>query len=309
MILKNKTIPGEEGFTLIEVMVATVILTFLTFGIVKMTDNSILTKERVTAEDQEALRIEMGIARIEEDLASLYTPLFFAAKAEAAPLEEEAFSRYEGGEKFAFTSTLGHPVPFIISADKTTLEFMVYNNRRRVEDSKQSTFAWVRYSLRKWERKEGDDDEAASGSGSSNKELLELVRAQSAEDPFSLEKIDWEKVKAYPVLSRITAFEFNFWDEKSKKFLESLTEVENGKQLLRAFKIKFTWMNKQGVELEESKIIRTNWPYFKAKAKKDPNSSSTSSGFGGAIDGSDPLKDFGNDPSGIFKDGGSDGDE
>ncbi|MBF0207238.1 MAG: prepilin-type N-terminal cleavage/methylation domain-containing protein [Oligoflexia bacterium] len=294
---------NTQGFTLIEVMISIVILSFISFGIVQVTDDSIKTKERVVGEDREVLQVETAMTRLEDDLASMYTPLFFAARAVPASSARanteraDEPSRYDGKDRFAFVTTLGHPVPIIQNPDKQTLEFMIFNNKRRLQDSKQSNFAWVRYSVRKstatTDTNEGSS--AAVTTSTSTKEHFDLMRAQVAEDPYMVDKLDWENanIKAYPLINNLINLEFQFWDEEKKKFVESLNDIQDGKYLIRGIKVKLTWVNKLGEESEEELIVRSSWPFFKEKVKRTSGSDSEevdeNDGDGGGGGGVGPV--------------------
>ncbi|MBF0363112.1 MAG: hypothetical protein HQK49_18975 [Oligoflexia bacterium] len=283
---------NNKGLSLIEILIAATILAFVSFGIVQITDNSFKTKDRIIGEDREFLQVETAMSRLQEDIVQIYSPLYFAVKAPPAPLEIEAFSRYEGSANFSSTTTLGHPIPIYQNPDKSTFEFFTFSNRRRSEGVKQSTYAWVKYSLRSKEARSS----VGSNSNNSNNEianksskvLYDLVRSYTPDDPFSLEKRDWEKlkVKQFVLLPNVASFEFSFWDEVKKKFVENLNELSKD-YVIRAVKVKFTWVGKGAVEYNDERIFKSIWPYLKLKKataaseNKNKNTTSGPDGMGG----------------------------
>ena len=67
---------SEKGFTLIEVLITIVILSFLMISVFSIIDNSTITKENITIEDRELIQIESALTRFELDFTQLYSPLF-----------------------------------------------------------------------------------------------------------------------------------------------------------------------------------------------------------------------------------------
>ncbi|MBF0299339.1 MAG: hypothetical protein HQK51_11500 [Oligoflexia bacterium] len=275
---------NNKGLSLLEILIAATILAFISFGIVQITDNSFKTRDRIIGEDKEFLQVETAMSRLQEDILQMYSPLYFAAKAPPAPLEVEAFSRYEGSATFSSVTTLGHPIPIFQNPDRYTFEFFTFSNKRRSEDMKQSNYAWVRYTLMAKEKNStaaqanantaAERESESEVASKSNKGLYDLVRGYTAKDPFSLEKIDWDKIKLFTLLPNVTAFEFSFWDESKKKFVETLKELKKD-SVVRAVKVKFTWIGKGGVEYNDERIFKSIWPYIKFKEAEDSEKKKT----------------------------------
>ena len=68
---------GINGFTLIEILVAIAILSFISIGVFQILDNTIDTQSTVTKEDKEFIQLQTGIRRLESDFEKIYTPLYF----------------------------------------------------------------------------------------------------------------------------------------------------------------------------------------------------------------------------------------
>ena len=69
-----------EGFTLIEVLVAIAILSFISLGVFQILDNTINTQDSVTKEDKEFIYIQSSLRRLESDFEKFYSPLFLISQ-------------------------------------------------------------------------------------------------------------------------------------------------------------------------------------------------------------------------------------
>lgn len=68
----------QKGFTLLEILIAIVLLAFITFGVVSITENAVNTKDRTTETNQNNLQIETAMSRFEWDFSQIYSPLYFS---------------------------------------------------------------------------------------------------------------------------------------------------------------------------------------------------------------------------------------
>ena len=68
---------STDGFTLIEVLVAIAILSFISLGVFQILDDTINTQDSVTKEDKEFIYIQSGLRRLESDFEKIFSPLFF----------------------------------------------------------------------------------------------------------------------------------------------------------------------------------------------------------------------------------------
>ena len=66
------------GFTLIEVLVAIAILSFISLGVFQILDDTINTQDSVTKEDKEFIYIQSGLRRIESDFEKNFFSTFFS---------------------------------------------------------------------------------------------------------------------------------------------------------------------------------------------------------------------------------------
>jgi prepilin-type N-terminal cleavage/methylation domain-containing protein len=292
---------NESGFTLIEVLIAIILLAFISLYTFKMVDNSTDTKERVLKEDQTKLQSLTAISRLDSDISQLYTPLFAYSKANPAA-DPNAVYQDNATSKGTFDGKAknGAIVPQFQSDDKSTLVFLTAANRRKVADAKESRYTWVKYSIRRSEKKENEGDEK----NLNTKGDSELIR-QSISTNIYTQDLNWNDVRAQILMTQIKSLEFSFWDERSKKFVGSLQDLNENKNLIRSLKMELVWVDENNVEQKIVKIFRVLHPYFNTKLDDmgtvngggaygdssappgipDPNNPNGSSSGGGGIGG------------------------
>jgi prepilin-type N-terminal cleavage/methylation domain-containing protein len=247
---------SEKGFTLIEVLITIVILSFLMISVFSIIDNSTITKENITIEDRELLQIESALTRFELDFTQLYSPLFYAKKFDSKNYLDQnksstlsknqitSLSDYQPSELFPLITETNHPIPAIINDNMTDIMFMTSNNKRKFENAKQSNYAWVRYFL--------EEDESS---------LKTLKRQFIATNIYSGEFED-QTTKAHTLATNIKSLSFLYWDQEKSKFAESLKYVDYSTTPLKLIKIILVWVDKNEVEHEIIRTYRSLWPYF-----------------------------------------------
>ncbi|WP_417334849.1 PulJ/GspJ family protein [Halobacteriovorax marinus] len=266
-INSNHIYKDQSGFTLIEVLIAITILSILMATMYTIVNNSTESKDKIIAEDRDALQLVTALDRMEQDFSQLYSPLYYSAKYQKkndngfAPRnlgsdEQDKTSNpldsYEASERFPAISTSADIIPIIQNETKTDLIFMTTSNRRVLEDSKQSRYAWVKYALRSSSE---DADERREGAE------YELTRAIETENIYNKE-FDWKNVKEYPLLKDIKSFQFLFWNPKTEKFVDKLDQLTTDKDTPRLIRIKLVWINSDNNEVEIDRTYRPLYPYF-----------------------------------------------
>lgn len=251
----------NSGFSILEILIAISILSLITLGVISLTNNATETKERIVKEDRDKLQILSALSVFEWDFSHLYSPLYFSKKLEQkGRITEQIFQqtndKYERNPHFAFADRDGRPVPIFENPDKNTFEFFTDSNRRRIANSKQSNFAWVKYTLEP-EEQNPEENEGDKLSGK-----FKLVRYFSAENPYNAEKLDTSKLKAQTLLDNIDEIEFSFWNSENKRFTVPLTSVAGAQNLIRAINLKIVWRDKLGVAQTINKVVRPLWPVF-----------------------------------------------
>lgn len=284
---------NQKGFTLLEILIAIAILAFISVGVVNITENAANTMERTTEVNENNLQIETAMQRFEWDFSQIYSPLYFStvmnlntapnignpgdddgtpgaaaqsgAQAGAAQPNpylqqyyEQLVQRFERNEHFMAVSKEGYPIPRFYAPEKNVFEFFTSSNRRKVENQRQSHFAWVRYSLAPQEQTTAEEENAAMPKG-----LKSFVRYFSADDPYSDKRLnieDAERVKGAVLLRNVENLEFQYWDFQRRKWETSLRSIQGGESLVRGVKILLTWYDSFGNKRTTSRIFRTHWP-------------------------------------------------
>jgi uncharacterized membrane protein YgcG len=160
-----------------------------------------------------------------------------------------------------------------------------------VADTKESRFAWVKYSVRAMEPDPENPDDSTAG-------LSELVRQTITTDIFNPTQ-DWSKPKFQVVMERIKSLEFSFWDERGKKYTTSLQELNENKNLIRSLKVSIVWIDDDKNEQKIEKAFRVLFPYFNTKlddlktggAGGDPSMDGGTGGGGSAGGGAGTEED------------------
>ncbi len=256
----------QQGFTLVEILIAIVLLSFLMIGVFSITDNSATTIERVTREDADFAQVGTVINRLEMDFSQLYSPLYFSAlqSDQADPKNPYAKTTVARNKVFPNYSETGHPVPLIEQPSPQELIFFTSSNRKKIPNSKESHFAWVYYQLRSMPTDVTEEREGEPRKGSN-----QLIRKIIATNPYD-EDLDWDKVRAQPLLNYVKDFKILFWSAKKEKFVESLSDSEN-KLIIRAVQVIITRFDENNLEEEITRIFRPLWPVFNtALDKKTP---------------------------------------
>jgi len=293
---------NQKGFTLLEILIAIVLLAFITFGVVSVTENAAQTKERTTETNANNLQIETAMSRFEWDFSQIYSPLYFstvmnlqqnvnnfgddsgsqaqagvdagatagatagavagAQGGMASPYLQQYYenlvNRFERNEHFSAVSKEGMPIPRFYAPEKNVFEFFTSSNRRKIENQKQSHFAWVRYALADQEPLPNEEENP-----NIPKSLKSLVRYFTAEDPYSDKRInieDAERVKGAVLLRNVESLEFQYWDYQKRKWETTLRTIQQGESLIRGVRILITWYDTTGNKRSTSRIFRTHWP-------------------------------------------------
>lgn len=287
---KNLTL-SQRGFTLIEILIAITIMAFMTMGVVSITQNSADTMERTTTLNKNNLQIETALSRFEWDFSQIYSPLYFstvmnlgsadqfgnagdpdgdgidqngkaitptAISPELQAYYQRLVQRFEQNLHFSAVSVEGLPIPRFYSPDKNHFEFFTSSNRRKIQNTRQSHFAWVRYSLGEAIQRPDEEKNPAIPQG-----LKTLVRYYQADDPYDDKRIEPEnsqQVKGSVLLEDVESLEFLFWDSKARKWESNLKTIQGGENALRGVKLTVVWYDSTGFKRNVSRIYRNHWP-------------------------------------------------
>lgn len=249
---------NELGFTLIEVLIAIMLLAFISLYTFKMIDNGTDTKDRVLAEDQKALQGLTAVARIDSDFEQIYSPLYAYSK-NTPGVNANPGNSYQDDNavrgSFEGRAKNGALIPQFTSEDKSTLIFFSAANRRKVADAKEGRYAWIKYSLR---RSEKTEEEKKTGAD------YELVRQVISTNLYA-SNLNWDQARPQILMADVKTLEFSFWDERSKKFVSSILDLNEYRNSIRALKMEIVWVDENKNEQKITKIYRILYPYFNPK--------------------------------------------
>ena len=276
--LKNlrHQINTNKGFTLIEVLIALVLMSILMTAIYSFVDTSLKTKERVISEDREYLEVFTALTRIERDLSQYYNPRYHsslpgaqAPGASAAPgstpppqvnTPVPGQSTPNAGpqnvmpqnQNFPTVTEKGHPIPLFDRVDNDEIIFMTSGHKRFIQGQKQSRYAWIRYYLR-------DPDETPEGETppvEGTKHLYRQIISENIYDP----NFDITKERETLILRGIEKLTFFYWDTVKKKWLDTYEFGKKPPPL--AFMIRIEWIDSKEGKSTFEKTIRPYWPNF-----------------------------------------------
>ncbi len=254
----------SSGFTLIEIIIAITILAMMMIGVYSLTTGGIETKDSSLADSYDTLELEAAMSRIELDFMQIYSPLYYSQLKVRKSRNNNSYEAYDNEEsdaqisdyeenqiglntRFQGLSQSGHPIPVIENPDKSTLSFMTFGHQRRIEDIKQSNFAWVKYTL---ENDSTSDSKDAS---------LNLVRYYTATNPYDRYH-NWEKIRSAVLFKRIKDLRFYFWNEEKKKYVTSIKDLGSPPYSLNIIKVHITWVDSFGATRNNARTFRSIWP-------------------------------------------------
>ena len=263
-----KNIKNQFGFTLIEVMIAITILSFIMISVVSITGSSQATKDRVLSEDKELLQIETAFARFEWDFSQIYSPLYFSHDMRKENLDNEEsiiamerlLEQFRSNVSFPKPSYDGLPIPQFTFEDKNTFAFFTTSNRRKLKNIKQSHFAWVQYSL-ETDRNISD----ASDNDLNNPKIRAkgiLTRRFQANDVFNPDGVKWGDLKKQVLLRNVESLQFEFWNPDTRKWVDNIELITNGRFLVRGVKVTLEWMTPEETTIKYIRIYRPLFPQF-----------------------------------------------
>lgn len=307
---------NSKGFSLLEVLISITILSFISLAIIAFTDSSIDKSITISAEDAEYLQVETAMSRMEWDVSQAYSPLYFDIPMNPQNLSEEEgqfynqlADYYQGSANFTMLSYNGLPIPLLRKPEKSSFIFLTTSNRRKIKNSKQSHFAWVKYELQTTPPE--DIDNPAIGTSyklAPPSDSNILVRKFFTTNVYSKEEIEWDNIKSQVLMRKVISLVFEFWNPKTKKWTENLDVIPSGSNILHALRVTIKYYDPDNVEVTTVRIFRTLFPafepedmykYLKPKNANDPSTQPNNLGPNGALgarpNGEDDEGDGGED--------------
>ena len=257
-------INNQSGFTLLEVLISIALLAMMMVSIVSITNSGIDTKEKILAEDNEFSQSETAITRFSEDFYQIYSPLYFSTQDGARKKRNNGTPstpkiKFNPTERFIAVSSKGQPIPIIDSPDRQTLIFFTNSNRRKTQGSKESNYAWVKYTLK---NSEGERNPDAP---------YELVRYFDPKNIYDA-NFKFDDIKPSVLLKNIKSLEISYWDPEKKKFVDTIREISSDKKIITGIQFKLVWLDKLSLERTTTRIFTPQWPNLKPPSEEEDDS-------------------------------------
>lgn len=261
----------NRGFSLLEIILSTTMLALLLAMILGMINDSTLMKDRVLREDKEYLQVQAALERFDHDFSQSYSPLYFEVghndskilseqikikNASIYPLlrnmrpdDDPPISTdiYTPTETFELRSRSLKLIPSFIQPNTSTFIFFSRSHRRKRENSKQSYYSWIKYSLEKSEEENRLE-----------KAPYALVRHVKAKDVYAPE-FQWKNIKRQILVMNVEDLTFEFWDRSQKKFINSLQTLKANAlavpQFIRLTLIWRTSQNERKIDILHSTVL------------------------------------------------------
>lgn len=261
VIFKNNQ---QSGFTLIEILIAVAILSFMSIAVFQITTESFDIKDSVTNEDREFLQVDRALERLNLDFTEIFTPLYFshAYRSQNQPNRFESrrdfnsqqaqAPKYEFSDKFKQVTHHTRPIPYFENPDPSTFIFFTASNRRKYTNIKESRYAWVRYGLMPMTR-EVEQHRQAGGQ--------RLVRQVQAQNIYSREH-RWGEVQEQTLLNNVQRFIFEFWNPSTQRWVSSLELLNENRSRLALIKVTLEWIDPLGNEQVFSRVFRHYWTRY-----------------------------------------------
>jgi prepilin-type N-terminal cleavage/methylation domain-containing protein len=260
-------IKKQDGFTLIEVLIAITLLSAVMIGIITLTDNTFDTADRVIREDKERLALETAFSRMEWDLSQLYSPLYFSHQLKPEGMSEDEgeiynslIDKYQRNPRFNLLSYNYIPIPLSKLENKTTLSVFTNANRRNLENLKQSNFAWIQYSLESNDEEVPQDAEQTTAKEIQNSKML--IRKIQNSNIYDSSEIEWDKVKSQILFRKVNRLKYEFWNKETDKWTDNLDLIKNGANHIRGIRITMDYFDQDNLEKKTVRIFRPLYPDF-----------------------------------------------
>ena len=243
----------EDGFTLIEVLISITVLSLLMSYVYSIINNSINTKDAISAEDRDLMGVERAFDRIGTDFTQIYSPLYFSPQKKdySSNLsrgfeDNKKVNEFETSDKFPLLSHNGLPVPNVESPEKSSFVFLSTANRRRLENTREARFVWIKYKL---------DTDEKSRSGTSLMRNYIPFQIYSPDDYFS-------KADNQIILRSVKSLIFEYWDPSKKKWSSGLTELNDAKYTISLIRVTMEWLDLNKGIHEYVRTFRTFWQTY-----------------------------------------------
>lgn len=205
---------GAQGFTLIELMIAMTLLSFIALAVYQNTSQSFALRESVEQEGDFYNSLRVGLDLIGRDINHIYTPQAAALAGDLGKAANPQTMNATSAPPAPATAFWGEPIntdgvrPSRLQGEATKLSFITNDHMRMFRDTQESDFAKISYSIE-------DDPYATPGQGGKV-----LMRKESTKvfDDEQRNNTEDESQISYVLIPNIKSVQFEYLDAKTDRF-------------------------------------------------------------------------------------------
>lgn len=259
-------ITKEQGFSLLEVLIGVTLLALLMIGVYTIIDNNTRSRDKILFEDRRVVEVEMALSRIDSDFSQIFTPAYFSGRKVKSDLSNDSYDAqaqneddFSPSEFFPYQTENGTAAIKFQMPEKGSFVLFTFGNKRKVEDSHESIFQWVKYSF---------TDRIPDGVNiSRHSSAPYILERRSISENIYSSQLDFSTVRPQILLKNIKNFEVSFYDKNKNKYVSSIEELGDEQHRPRGIKILINWLDSNNFEQKSERIYRVFWTAFDAEAE------------------------------------------
>lgn len=209
----------NKGFTLLEVLIAIMILAFISIAIFQTTTRSFELREDLKSESTFYNEIRLSMNIIDRDVAMLFNPLLMVPETSASPNPSQAqqqvvYNEEEFGRSIHFWGPPDrHGIrPMRFQGREDQMSFVALSNVRVYKDSPEAEFSAITFKLDD-DPKANDPDEGAVG----GKILVKTASPNAFEEDEDKDKYK----KIYPLMRGVQRLVFSYYYKEKDRWESS----------------------------------------------------------------------------------------
>ncbi len=262
MILES---PNNKGFTLVEVLISTVMLVLISFSVYQLMTNTFKLRTTLTTEGDFYTEVRLSMGILGQDISMIFSPKNLVPAPSSTPSNGSqppggtqppapGNPNPDDGVTSAYWGKLLDPASGIRNTrflgKETFVSFIATSNLRIYRESKESEYAKVSYFLEKYD---GEDD--------AYKNTQVLYKTVDT-DVFDLERDDSKRYRKTVLLRGIESWKWTFFDKSKDRWQ---AEWDNAKadylnRLPDLFKVEVSIKGPQNLHFDGTYLFRSEAP-------------------------------------------------
>lgn len=210
----------RDGFTLLEVLIAMVLLSIISLSIFEAITGSYRLRNTLHNEGDFYNTISLAIGILERDISQIYSPVIMAPETSSTSGESSDIDAIVAGDTNLATEFWGPAIdttgirPARLEGTQTSLLFVSASHTRIYKEAPESIFSKITYHL------ESNDDKESGLEGTQV-----LVKTENP-NAFDLEEDEGDTLRVYPLLHGINNFKFMYYSKEKDRW-ESKWDTES----------------------------------------------------------------------------------